>query len=126
MIHSRGARGVTGPSVDAPAAQSVSDVRVGGGYRVVFSRGASQTMAFFGTYVEVIPNARLVWTNEESGDQGAVTTVTFEGKGDKTILILNERYPTKAALDASFEGMEGGFHEQFAQLDELLVSLAAS
>ena len=78
-----------------------------------------------GAEIEVIPNARLVWTNEES-DDGAVTTVTFEEKGGKTLLVLSELYPSKEAFDASIEGMEGGMPEQFAQLDELLVSLGAS
>jgi uncharacterized protein YndB with AHSA1/START domain len=95
------------------------DVRVGGGYRLQFGHpGSEQPMAFFGKYIEVIPNARLVWTNEES-DGGAVTTVTFEEKGDKTLLVLLERHPTKEALDASIEGMEC-MPEQFGQLDELL------
>src|SRR5262249_30130919 len=54
------------------------DMRTGGGYRLVFRfPGTDQPMAFFGTYKEVVPNKRVVWTNEES-DQGAVTTVTFE------------------------------------------------
>ena len=82
-------------------------------------------MTFFGRYIEVTPHTRLAWTNEES-DDGAVTTVTFEDKGGKTLLVLNERYPTKEALDYSIEGMEGGMPEQFEQLDELLVTLGAS
>jgi uncharacterized protein YndB with AHSA1/START domain len=102
------------------------DVRVGGGYRLEFGHATSeQPMAFFGRYIEVTPHARLVWTNEES-DDGAVTTVTFEEKGGKTLLVWHERYPTKEALDTSIEGMEGGMPEQFEQLDELLVTLGAS
>jgi uncharacterized protein YndB with AHSA1/START domain len=101
------------------------DVRAGGGYRVAFGHDASSAMAFFGKYIEVIPNARLVWTNEESED-AAVTTVTFEEKGDKTLLVLHELYPSKEALDDAFIGMEGGMPEQFEQLDELLVMLGAS
>jgi uncharacterized protein YndB with AHSA1/START domain len=102
------------------------DVRVGGGYRLVFHHPSSKdTMAFFGKYLEVVPDSRLVWTNEESAD-AAVTTVTFEEKDGKTVLMLHERYPSKEALDASIEGMEGGMPEQFGQLDELLVTLAAN
>jgi uncharacterized protein YndB with AHSA1/START domain len=82
-------------------------------------------MAFFGRYIEVIPNSRLVWTNDES-DDGAVTTVTFEEKGGKTLLVLHELYPSKEALDAAIAGMEGGMPETFEQLDELLVALGAS
>ena len=98
------------------------DVRVGGRYRVEFGHDASKPMAFVGKYIEVIPNSRLVWTNEES-DDGAVTTVTFEEKGDKTLLVLHELYPSKEALDEAIAGMEGGMGEQFEQLDELLVTL---
>ena len=101
------------------------DVRVGGGYRLEFGHPASeQRMAFFGKYVEVVPPSRLVWTNEESED-GAVTTVTFEEKGGKTLLVLHELYPSKEALDQACAGMEGGMPEQFEQLDELLVIMGA-
>ena len=99
------------------------DVRVGGGYRIEF--GHEAPMAFFGRYIEVTPHSRLVWTNDES-DDGAVTTVTFEEKGGKTLLVLHELYPSKEALDDAIAGMEGGMPEQFEQLDELLVTLGAS
>jgi uncharacterized protein YndB with AHSA1/START domain len=101
------------------------DVRVGGRYRVEFGHDASNSMAFFGRYIDVTPHSRLVWTNDESED-GAVTTVTFEEKGGKTLLVLHELYPSKEALDGAIAGMEGGMPEQFEQLDELLVTLGAS
>jgi uncharacterized protein YndB with AHSA1/START domain len=97
------------------------DVRVGGGYRLVFA-GNPEPMAFFGTYREVVPHSRLVWTNEES-DEGSVTTVTFEEKGGKTQLVLHELYPSKEALDAAGTGAADAMVETFAQLDELLVGL---
>ena len=102
-----------------------ADVRTGGKYRFEIGREGSKPMAFFGKYIEVIPYSRLVWTNEES-DDGAVTTVTFEEKGGKTLLVMHERYPSKEALDRSIEGMEGGMPESFAQLDEFLVTFSAS
>ena len=101
------------------------DVRVGGRYRLVFGHDASNPDEFFGRYIEVTPHSRLVWTNEES-DDGPVTTVTFEEKGGKTLLVLHELYPSKEALDGAIAGMEGGMPEQFEQLDELLVTLGAS
>ncbi len=102
------------------------DVRVGGKYRFEFGgHDASKPMAFFGRYIEVTPHSRLVWTNDES-DDGAVTTVTFEEKGGKTLLVLHELYPSKEALDGAIAGMEGGMPEQFEQLHELLVTLGAS
>lgn len=98
------------------------DVRVGGRYRLVFGDG----MDFFGRYLEVTPHSRLVWTNEEVGDAGPVTTVTFEEKGGKTLLVLHELYPSKEALDAAGTGAADAMGETFEQLDELLVTLGAS
>ena len=105
-----------------------ADVRVGGKYRFVFAHPAStQPMEFFGRYLEVVPHSRLVWTNEEGGDGGAVTTVTFEEKGGKTLLVMRDLYPSKEALDAAIaSGSTGGMDETFQQLDELLVALGAS
>jgi uncharacterized protein YndB with AHSA1/START domain len=108
-----------------------TNVRVGGTYRLVFGHDAfPKPMEFFGRYIEVTPHSRLVWTNEEGGDGGAVTTVTFEERGGQTLLVMHELHPSKGALDAAIaSGMEptdGGSHEQFEQLDELLVTLGAS
>jgi uncharacterized protein YndB with AHSA1/START domain len=100
------------------------DVRVGGKYRLVFSHGGSE-MAFFGTYLEVTPHSRLAWSNEEGGDAGQVTTVTFEEQDGKTLVVLHDLYPSKEALDAGI-GSTDGMPETFEQLDELVVTLAAS
>ena len=100
------------------------DVRVGGRYRVEFAYGDSQA-AFFGTYNEVTPHSRLVWTNEET-DEGSVTTVTFAEQGGKTLLVMHELYPSKEALDAAGTGAAEAMGESFEQLDELLVTLGAS
>jgi uncharacterized protein YndB with AHSA1/START domain len=102
-----------------------ADVRVGGRYRFEFGHQGSKPMAFFGRYIEVTPHSRLVWTNEES-DDGAVTTVTFEEKSGKTLLVMHEFYPSKEALDGAIAGMADGMPESFAQLDELLVNLGAT
>ena len=99
------------------------DVRVGGRYRLEFEPDA---MAFFGTYLEVTPHSRLVWTNEEGGEGGPVTTVTFEEKGGKTLLVMHELHPSKEALDAAGTGAADAMSETFEQLDEFLVSLGTS
>ena len=101
------------------------DARVGGKYRLVFDH-SPEPMAFYGTYVEVQPNSRLAWTNEEGGEGGSVTTVTFEEQGDRTLVVLTERYPSKEALDAAGTGAVDAMGEQFNQLDELLVALGES
>ena len=103
------------------------DVRTGGTYRLEFGHASSeQPMAFFGRYIEVIPPARLVWTNEEAGEGGQVTTVTFEERGDETVVVMRDLYPSKEALDEAIaSGSTGGFNETFEQLDTLLVTLGA-
>ena len=101
------------------------DVRTGGKYRLVFGDDPANPMAFFGKYLEVVPNKRIVWTNEESGDAGSVTTVTFEERDGKTLLVMSELYPTKEALDAAGTGAQEAMNETFGQLDELLAELSA-
>jgi uncharacterized protein YndB with AHSA1/START domain len=111
-------------SVGMTLASCDMDIRTGGKYRLVFSHpDFDQPIAFFGTYQEVTPNKRIVWTNEES-EQGAVTTVTFEEKDGKTLVNFHERYPTKEALEEALAGSAEGLPEQFAQLDELLADRA--
>ena len=98
------------------------NARVGGKYRLVFDH-VPEPVAFFGSYTEVKPYSRLAWTNEEAGEGGSVTTVTFEEKGGKTLVVLRETYPSKEALDAAGTGSADALVETFDQLDELLVAL---
>ena len=97
------------------------DVRTGGRYHLGFGDG----MDFFGTYLEVTPPSRIVWTNDEGGDTGSITTVTLTEQNGKTLLVISELYPSKEALDADGGGAADATHETFGQLDELLVELAS-
>jgi uncharacterized protein YndB with AHSA1/START domain len=96
------------------------DARTGGGYRITFGDG-DDSATFFGTYLEVTPPARLVWTNEESED-APVTTVTFEAAGEQTLLVLSELYPSAEPVADAVAGIQVMSAEQFAQLDELLAA----
>jgi uncharacterized protein YndB with AHSA1/START domain len=115
-------------SVGASFLSCEADVRTGGTYRFVFSHPSSeQPMAFFGKYLEVIPNSRVVWTNDEGDEGGAVTTVTFEERGGETLVVISDVYPSKQALDdAIASGAISWSPEQFEQLDALLLTLAAT
>ena len=99
------------------------DVRTGGKYRLEFGAG-DDTMAFYGKYLDVVPNERIVWTNDE-GEEGAVTTVTFEDQGGKTLLTFHEQYPSTEALEEAMAGSAAGLPTQLDQLDELLSSTEA-
>ena len=105
-----------------------ADVRTGGAYRFVMGHpGSEQPMAFFGRYTEVTPPSRLVWTNEEGGEGGQVTTVTFEDAGGETRLVMHELYPSKEALDEAIASQAtSGFCETFEQLDVFLAAPAES
>lgn len=98
------------------------DVRTGGTYRLSFGDG----LDFFGRYLDVTAPTRIVWTNEESGEDGAVTTVTFEETDGRTLVVLREEYPSKEALDAAGTGAAEALVETFGQLDELLAALGES
>ena len=92
------------------------DIRVGGQYRLAFLHEGSK-MEFFGTYLEVTPHSRLVWTNDE-GDAGqTVTTVTFDEEEGKTLLRVHDLYPSAEAVDT---GSTGAMPEVLDQLEELL------
>jgi len=104
------------------------DVRVGGSYRLmILPPGAPEPMAFFGRYLEVIPNARISWTNEEGDEPGPVTTVTFEEKDGKTQVVVRDLYPSKEALDAAIaSGSTSGMGESLDQLEAFLGELGAA
>jgi uncharacterized protein YndB with AHSA1/START domain len=88
---------------------------------------SERPMEFFGKYLEVTRPSRLVWTNEEAGEDGSVTTVTFEERGSETVVVLRDLYPSKEALDAAIASQAtSGFGETFEQLDELLESQGTS
>jgi uncharacterized protein YndB with AHSA1/START domain len=97
------------------------DARTGGSYRLDFGDGVS----FFGTYLEVTPHSRIVWTNEEGGENGSITTVTLDEQDGKTLLVMSEVYPSKEALDEAGTGAVEATHETFGQLDDLLAQLHA-
>ena len=95
------------------------DARTGGHYRLNFGDG----MDFYGTYLEVTPPIRIVWTNDEGGENASVTTVTLEEQDGRTLLVMREVFPSAEAYEAG-AGAEDATHETFAQLDDLLASLA--
>ncbi|WP_373356270.1 SRPBCC family protein [Pseudoroseicyclus sp. CXY001] len=103
------------------------DVRTGGTYRFTFAHPSfDEPMAFFGRYTEVVPDARIVWTNEEEGHGEQISTLTLKEEGGETLLTLHELYPSKEALDAALaSGSTGAYPEQFVALDALLAEGAA-
>lgn len=101
------------------------DVRTGGSYKLELKRGDAPAMTFFGRYLEVVPNARIVWTNEEGGESGQVTTVTFQEKDGKTVVAMSDLFPSKEAADEAIaSGSTSGTDETFEQLHAFLAGKA--
>ena len=105
-----------------------ADARVGGTYRFVFGRPGNPPMAFSGVYREVVPAARLVYTQifepmREAGE--GLVTATFEAVPGGTRLVQRELYPSKEVLDGAIaSGMERGMRQTLDQLDVLLGELS--
>jgi len=107
-----------------------ADVRVGGCYRYVFGHPGQPPMAFSGVYREVVPGARLCYTQilepmREAGE--GLITATFEPHDGGTRLTQRELYPSKEVLDGAIaSGMERGMRETLEQLAVLLQELATT
>ncbi len=96
------------------------DLRVGGAYRWTM-QAAGWRGRFFGTYLEVDPPERLVFTWEAKGmglDVGeSLVTVEFHDQGDKTELVLiHERQPNRRVR--TFHSF--GWWDTLRKLDRLL------
>ena len=108
--------------------ECTSDPRVGGAYRFVFGKKGQPPMAFSGVYKEVVPGARVVFTQifepmREAGE--GVITATYEGTPEGfTRLVQRELYPSKEVLDGAIaSGMEKGMRETLDQLAVLVTEL---
>jgi uncharacterized protein YndB with AHSA1/START domain len=104
-----------------------AEIRVGGSYRYTFGHPGQPPMAFSGVYKEVVPGARLVYTQifEPMRDAGeGLITATFEAHEGGTLLVQRELYPSKDVLDGAIaSGMERGMRETLEQLAALLPEL---
>jgi uncharacterized protein YndB with AHSA1/START domain len=87
------------------------DFRVGGRVRFAMT-GASgeQNTPFGGTYLEIVPNRKIVYDNafELPGAEKMVVTVSFEEKAGKTTLTLHTLFASVKMFD---EHVGGGFVE---------------
>lgn len=109
-----------------------ADVREGGTYRYVLNVRDANTMAFSGTYAEVTPPSRVVYTQTfeptasgpEPDAAELIVTVTFEERNGKTHVVSHTLCPSKQVLDDMLAtGMEHGMRETMDQLDQLVASL---
>lgn len=87
------------------------DVRTGGGFRFLQTLPDGSTMASSGSYVEVRPVTRLVYTFHIEGQPGApvTTSVDLAETPAGTVLTLTLEFPSREARDAAAQyGASGG------------------
>jgi uncharacterized protein YndB with AHSA1/START domain len=110
------------------------DFRVGGAWRYVMVAHGEFEVAFHGTYQEIVPNERILYTEvmempgapPDTEDGAVVNTVTFEeADGGGTTVSIRTNAGSKEVRDMIAQsGMEGGVREQFEIIEELAASLA--
>jgi uncharacterized protein YndB with AHSA1/START domain len=90
------------------------DLRPGGSYRLVMQPTAGDPMVLIGTYREVEPPSRLVYTwRWETGPAAdgseSLVTVEFRDRGDRTELVLtHSEFPASHGPAPYQMGWEGG------------------
>ena len=95
------------------------DVRVGGRYRLEVTTPEGDRYHLSGTYQEVQPPERLVFTWSWEGDPNfgeTLVMVDFRARGNSTEVILtHERFPNAKARDQHTMGWNGCF-DRLAEL----------
>jgi uncharacterized protein YndB with AHSA1/START domain len=102
------------------------DLRVGGAWRWVMITDRGFEVVFYGEYLEVVPNERLVFTEVFGGmpDAPAVTTLLFEERDGRTTLTTLVQHEKKEHRDAHINsGMEAGMQDAMDLLEQLAISL---
>ena len=107
-------RGVTSPKNNAGSRRRRSqaragqhDARVGGRYRLSFSKEDGEYYEVGGVYREVVPNQRLVfsWAWHSTPERESLVTVTLKPDGGGTLLTLHhEQLFDQAARDSHEQG----------------------
>ena len=102
------------------------DVRPGGAWRIIMCAPDGAEHPAQGVYREIVPPARLAFTNDAVDKDGnaiieGFTTVTFDDQNGKTKLTLTTRGVAKVAYAAQYlQGMEMGWTQSLERLGESL------
>ena len=103
------------------------DLRVGGGWRFTNAFPGGEC-TFYGTYREVNPPDRVVFTEifEPYPDSPSLVTATFTEEGGKTRLSVIAEYPSAEVREMVLKsGMERGAATSYDRLEEVAMELAA-
>ncbi|MBI3993766.1 MAG: SRPBCC family protein [Candidatus Lambdaproteobacteria bacterium] len=103
------------------------DLRPGGAWRFVERQSDGREYGFRGTYREIVPPQRLVYTFEFEGTPGHVVLVsaTFDEVDGMTRLTSRSRFHTAEDRNGMLQsGMEAGAAESCNRLEEYLAALS--
>ena len=103
------------------------DLRVGGSWKYVNRTPKGEEATFYGTYRELTPPDRLVFTEtyEPYPDAESLVTVAFTEEKGKTRMTLVAEYPSIEVRDMVLgTGMEYGAALSYDRLDEIAAELA--
>lgn len=99
---------------DVTSAEAVLDVRVGGSYRIVM-KGKDRDHVHTGVYQVVEPNAKLVFTWTQEGNEViTLVTVEFLPRGSKSELVLTHERFTKSDVAKRYESGWGTIADKLA------------
>ena len=105
------------------------DLKVGGGWRYVMVTEDGREVAFHGTYREIVPNERLVYTEVfempgVSDDDATINTLTLDERDGHTALTSITECHTAEVRDMIIAtGMEAGMQDAYDLLEEVAISL---
>ncbi|MCX8477927.1 MAG: SRPBCC domain-containing protein [Sphingomonas sp.] len=116
--------------VEWPLTKCEMDFRVGGEFHFQMTGpGGVLGEPFGGTYLEIVPDARIVMDNgfETEGAPRMTMITTLEPKGDGTLLTLRTVFESKAMHDEYLGmGFAEGTNSALDQLEDVAEGLKAS
>jgi uncharacterized protein YndB with AHSA1/START domain len=106
------------------------DVQPGGAWHIDMQTASGKVYRNFGTYLEVVPNERLVFTDLRDPEFAGwgptppgpgVHTVTFVDDGENTTVTLEVKLQSRPDLDLMLRlGVDRGLAEGFDRFERLL------
>src|SRR4051794_2982694 len=103
------------------------DLRVDGTWRYAVRPEGGEEFAFYGRFLEIVPNEKIVQTEifAPFPDNGATNTMTLTERDGVTLLTTLVQHQTAEARDMHVNsGMEAGMQDAFDRLERVAISLA--
>lgn len=104
------------------------DLRVGGAWRyAMVPASTDEEIAFYGEFLEIVPNEKIVQTEifAPFPDDGSTNTMTLTERDGATILRTLVQHQTRQGRDMHVNsGMEAGLQDALDNLEQVAISLA--